>query len=226
MNDQERLLQRFIDQDLSPEERLEFLEALNRDAALRQRLIEMERLVAGAARLPRLTPAGAFVSRVVARLEAPSHGLWARMRAFFFAPHLLEWNLAKAMAAACVVLVAAWWMSGAGLRTPWGGSAVQTVAASPTVYVRVALLHPEAESVTIAGDFNGWDPQGLPLRRAGDGLWTLTIPLKPGRYQYMYRVDGRWVTDPLASEFSPDGFGAENAVMDVREPTVREGQNL
>ena len=90
----------------------------------------------------------------------------------------------------------------------------------------MALLQPEAQSVTITGNFNGWDPQGLPLRRAGNGLWTLTIPLKPGRYEYMYRVDGRWVTDPLAAEFSPDGFGDENAVLDVRNLSRQEARTF
>ncbi len=90
----------------------------------------------------------------------------------------------------------------------------------------MALLDPEAESVAIAGDFNGWNPGLTPLRRSSNGLWTFTIPLKPGRYQYMFSVDGRWVTDPLASEFSPDGFGDENAVLDVRGPVAQEGQNL
>ena len=35
-----------------------------------------------------------------------------------------------------------------------------------------------------------------------------------------------WVTDPQASESSPDGFGEENAVLDVREITHHEGKSL
>jgi Glycogen recognition site of AMP-activated protein kinase len=219
MNEQELLLQRFIDQDLSPAERLEFLEALDRDPAIRQQLLETERLVLEATALPRRAPASAFADRVVANLPPSQHGLWARAREFFLAPHVVEvnWTFAKAAAAACALMAVTWLTISVLPKGTRGGPALQTVASAQTVYMRVALLNPQAESVTIAGDFNGWDPQSLPLRRADNGLWTITIPLKPGRYEYMYQVDGKWVTDPLASEFSPDGFGDVNAVLNVQD---------
>lgn len=48
------------------------------------------------------------------------------------------------------------------------------------------------------------------------GMWTATLPRKPGRYQYMFVFDGKqWIADPLAGEASGDGFGVENAVRDV-----------
>jgi len=222
MNEQELLLQRFIDQDLSPTERLEFLEALDRDPAIRQQLLETERLLLEATALPRRAPASAFADRIVANLPPSPHGLWERAREFFLTPHVVEmnWNFAKAAAAACALMALTWFTISElpqGTRGVPALPALQAVAPAQTVYMRVALLNPRAESVTIAGDFNGWDPQSLPLRRADNGLWTITIPLKPGRYEYMYRVDGKWVTDPLASEFSPDGFGEENAVLNVQD---------
>ena len=58
------------------------------------------------------------------------------------------------------------------------------------------------------------------------GAWSVTIPLKPGRYAYMFVVDGRqWVADPFASEQKDDGFGSRNAVVDVR-PEARPGASL
>ena len=48
----------------------------------------------------------------------------------------------------------------------------------------------------------------------GDGLWTLTVTLQPGVYQYNLLVDGtRWVKDPAADAFRPDGFGGVNSVL-------------
>ena len=217
MNEQDLLLQRFIDQDLDPEEHLEFLETLNRDAALRERLLDMERVLAGAARLPRVAPERGFAAQLVSQLEPRPQGRWARVRERLLAPRVMEWNLATAMATACAAFVLTWLIGGGLLKSPLGPTSLQTAAPSQVVYVRVALLNPDAQSVTITGDFNHWDTQGIPLRKASNGLWTLTMPLKPGRYQYLYRVDGKWVTDPLASEFSPDGFGSENAVLDVRD---------
>jgi 1,4-alpha-glucan branching enzyme len=86
----------------------------------------------------------------------------------------------------------------------------------PTVFVRLVLLQPVAQSVSVAGDFNGWDPTQTKLERSDGGVWTATIPLKPGRYQYMFVIDGKqWIADPLAAEEATDGFGAQNAVLDV-----------
>ncbi|OQW63105.1 MAG: hypothetical protein BVN29_17815 [Nitrospira sp. ST-bin5] len=84
------------------------------------------------------------------------------------------------------------------------------------VFVRLVLLQPGAQSVSVAGDFNGWNPEQTKLERSEGGMWTATIPLKPGRYQYMFVIDGKqWIADPLADEASGDGFGSENAVLDV-----------
>ena len=48
----------------------------------------------------------------------------------------------------------------------------------------------------MAGDFNGWDPARTPLQEAASGSWTVTIPLEPGRYKYMFVVDGQqWIVD-------------------------------
>jgi len=234
MNAHELLLQRFIDNELSHDEQRQLLEALHDDPDLRRQLLEMERIVADAEQLPRLVPSRESIRGVMEHLEpmrvaaesaSASQGLTARLRDFFFAPHALEWTFARAVVMACG-LVALTWITSAVLLHPPAGPMTQAVSSAPLVYVRVALLDPEAQSVAIAGDFNGWDPSRTQLRRTSNGLWTLTIPLKPGRYQYMYQVDGRWVTDPLASESSPDGFGEENAVLDVKEITHHEGKSL
>ncbi len=234
MNAHELLLQRFIDNELSHDEQRQLLEALHDDPDLRRQLLEMERIVADAEQLPRLVPSRESIRGVMEHLEpmrvaaesaSASQGLTARLRDFFFAPHALEWTFARAVVMACGLVALTWITSVVLLHRP-AGPMTQAVSSAPLVYVRVALLDPEAQSVAIAGDFNGWDPSRTQLRRTSNGLWTLTIPLKPGRYQYMYQVDGRWVTDPLASESSPDGFGEENAVLDVKEITHHEGKSL
>jgi 1,4-alpha-glucan branching enzyme len=87
------------------------------------------------------------------------------------------------------------------------------------VLVRLVVVQPDARMVEAAGDFNGWNPSRTPLEPAANGAWTVTIPLEPGRYEYMFVVDGReWVSDPFAVEQNDDGFGARNAVLDVRAP--------
>lgn len=216
LTEQELLLHRFVDQELAPAERVMFFEALDGDPVLRRRLLEIERLAIRASRLPRHEPPSGFTARVLSRLSAPPAGWLARLRTWFVPFPVVSWRLARVAALACgffVVGVASGWFLYQPTPRPVSGP---TADAGSTVYVRFVLLQPQAESVTVAGDFNGWDPQRTPLRRSGSGLWTLTMPLKPGRYHYMYVVDGRqWMADPFAPELSADGFGAENAVLDV-----------
>jgi hypothetical protein len=82
------------------------------------------------------------------------------------------------------------------------------------VLVRFVLVAKGARKVAVAGDFNGWNPDGTVLQNAdGQGLFVATVPLGRGDHEYMFVVDGEWVTDPTAAEVRPDGFGRSNAVL-------------
>jgi hypothetical protein len=224
MDESELLAQRFMDHELTPEERITFLQAVDLDPALRRRWLNLETVVAEAARLPRMTPSTRFLNELKNKVERRPMNWWQRLSADLTAPRTLEWNLGGAMAAACVAF-----MAGVGLfslipervvEVPVASVPAQTIAAGstqqPTVFVRLVLLQPGARSVSVAGDFNGWNPAQTPLERSDGGMWTATIPLKPGRYQYMFVIDGKqWIADPLAAEEATDGFGAQNAVLDV-----------
>jgi hypothetical protein len=84
------------------------------------------------------------------------------------------------------------------------------------VVAQLTLDAPDARTVAVAGDFNGWRPEATPLRRGEGGTWSVRLPLEPGRrYQYQFVVDGRWVTDPSAPAAADDGFGGRNAVLDL-----------
>jgi len=59
----------------------------------------------------------------------------------------------------------------------------------------------DAESVAVVGDFNAWEAAPLTDENQ-DGIWTASIPLSPGRYEYAFVIDGRWWgQDPLADEY-------------------------
>ena len=75
----------------------------------------------------------------------------------------------------------------------------------------------KAHTVSIAGDFNGWNPQANPLEDPdGDGIWTGTLRLEPGRYEYMFVLDGeKWFPDPNALRYVKDGFGNRNAILEI-----------
>jgi hypothetical protein len=87
-------------------------------------------------------------------------------------------------------------------------------AAGDIVLVRFVLIARGARKVAVAGDFNRWNPDGTTLLNAdGQGTFVATVRLPRGAHEYMFVVDGEWVTDPGASERRPDGFGRHNAVL-------------
>ncbi len=75
----------------------------------------------------------------------------------------------------------------------------------------------KAHTVAIAGDFNGWSPQANLLEDPeGDGIWTGILKLEPGRYEYMFVLDGeKWFPDPNALRYVKDGFGNRNAILEI-----------
>jgi hypothetical protein len=139
-----------------------------------------------------------------------------------WAPRNLHWNLASAVGVAGVTLFLLAGAVAAGLswRSEPGDTRMITGGATtdrPTVLVRLVVVQPGARMVQVAGDFNGWSPERTPLEQVSSGAWTVTLPLQPGRYEYMFVIDGReWIADPFAAEQNDDGFGSENAVLDVR----------
>jgi 1,4-alpha-glucan branching enzyme len=93
--------------------------------------------------------------------------------------------------------------------------------ASPVVYVQFVLDAPGARSVSVGGDFDGWNGSFALEDPDGDGVWTGRAPVEPGLHSYMFLLDGsRWVTDPEASRYNDDGFGNRNAVLAVAAPTT------
>jgi len=72
-----------------------------------------------------------------------------------------------------------------------------------------------AKTVTVAGDFNNWDPHAHSLKKGKDGTWRVSLRLKPGRYEYMFVVDGGWREDPLNPNRVPNPHGGFNSVCDV-----------
>jgi 1,4-alpha-glucan branching enzyme len=69
----------------------------------------------------------------------------------------------------------------------------------PQHHVTFFCNAPGAESVTLTGDFNGWDPDANPLRRTPDGRWMASLELHHGHHQYLFLVDGTPALDPNAS---------------------------
>ena len=80
------------------------------------------------------------------------------------------------------------------------------------------VLRTSASSVALVGDFNDWDPHATPLRASADSLWSVVVPLRPGRYHYTFVVDGtRWRRDPAAPRALEDDFGTPTSVITIAQ---------
>ena len=94
------------------------------------------------------------------------------------------------------------------------GVAVSAVGTASSV--TFVLLAPRARRVALAGDFNDWDAARVLMRREASGLWTVDVPLTPGRYRYVFVVDGRrFVADPAAPRAVGDDFGTPTSVVTI-----------
>lgn len=172
-----------------------------------------------AAALSRPAPLGAdFDARVMARVRAERPSMLRGFVQWLAEPRAVAVSplggLALAAGVAGLVLVGSW--AGSARRvTPTASSVVGPSSAVPVAFVFVA---PDARHVALAGDFNGWDTTSTPMVRSASGLWTVAVPLAPGRYGYAFVVDGRrFVADP-AAPFAPDDFGQPTSVITVSGP--------
>jgi hypothetical protein len=83
--------------------------------------------------------------------------------------------------------------------------------------VAFVTLYPRAESVQIAGDFNGWQPTKLPMEKVGaNGVWQASAKLSPGKYRYRLVVDGQWQQDPYNEITELNPFGGYNSIVEVK----------
>lgn len=100
------------------------------------------------------------------------------------------------------------------LRIP--GAAPPVPEAHPVRH-QFVLFAPEARTVSLVGDFNGWDPHATPLVQRY-GVWTALVSLEPGRHVYSFVIDGKqWVADTDAPRAPDDEFGRPSSVLLVRK---------
>jgi hypothetical protein len=104
----------------------------------------------------------------------------------------------------------------AALRT-----AARTAPGSPIV--QFGFVAPHASSVALVGDFNDWDPKATPLHAASTGgVWSVEVPIQPGRHLYAFVVDGTvWRPDPAAPKATGEDFGEPNSALTVADPGMR-----
>ena len=79
--------------------------------------------------------------------------------------------------------------------------------------VNFTMEAPEAQNVSLAGDFNNWDISSHPFKKRSKEIWKSSINLMPGIYEYRFLVDGEWHNDPNCTTFVPNSYGSENCLL-------------
>lgn len=220
--DWDELISRFLDGDVDPASLAE-LESNPRFAAgLRRAARVQQELRALPASTP--DPGARLTGRIMRALPDAPDGT----------PHrsTLSWLRRPLAVPAWGVALAALVLLAAGIYLARGGDRerraplptalapqtpeVQAASCPGEVLVRFVLKAPNARQVQLVGDFNAWSVEATPLADAdGNGIWTVVVPLRAGRYQYKFVVDGDWTVDPDAPAYLPDGFGGRNALLAI-----------
>lgn len=74
---------------------------------------------------------------------------------------------------------------------------------------------PQAQKVSVVGDFNGWNPQADPLVQAFDGSWQGSLKLRHGHHRYAFWVDGELQVDPRGQGVSRNDQGQRVSLLAV-----------
>ncbi len=91
------------------------------------------------------------------------------------------------------------------------------------VYVRkLALINftfkpaKKYKSVFLFGSFNNWNRSAFQMKdENGQGIYTASVSLEPGRYEYKFYADGEELIDPANKETVPNGLGGINSVLNI-----------
>jgi hypothetical protein len=157
--------------------------------------------------------------RIVSELEGriPAFGFADRLRQVLAPTRAGRWGqlvLVGATAAAFLLVGVFIGRDLTSIGGPGGeprGAVLRAQSENEVLFLLPAL---DAENVSVVGSFNEWEPTPL-SDDDHDGIWTVNIPLPPGRYEYAFIIDGRWWgQDPLADEYIRS-FGEYSSVRYV-----------
>ncbi len=94
-------------------------------------------------------------------------------------------------------------------------SQVQLASEPITVQHRFVIHHKDTRQVEISGSFTNW--QSVPLVPTGtNGYWEVSLELPAGEHRYTYIVDGtKYLPDPTVATQESDDFGSTNSILMV-----------
>lgn len=94
----------------------------------------------------------------------------------------------------------------------------QFLKSKPECKVTFCVEAKEAKSIEVAGAFNNWSPQELPLKKRKDGVFKGTVNLPVNNsFEFKYLIDGKdWVNDLEADKLVWNDYaGGENGLLEL-----------
>ena len=76
-------------------------------------------------------------------------------------------------------------------------------------------IAPQAQAVSLVGDFNQWDPYSHPMKQTPDQAWLINVALKHGHHRYAFLVDGQLTLDPRAQGITRNDKGERVSLVPV-----------
>jgi hypothetical protein len=171
----------------------------------------------------------AFDDRVMAAVEAPDviplHPELPNRKPWYARPLTLRVSpvaLAAAAALTGVLAIGLWNVEpiqqvqvAASASEPGDLLPVASTDGVPLVVQQFTFYEKGLKSVAVVGSFNNWDAESTPMTEVSEGVWSVSVPLRPDIYQYQFILDGeKRVTDPSAPEVASD-FGSPNSIVTV-----------
>ena len=79
-------------------------------------------------------------------------------------------------------------------------------------------VHAEkGKQVYLAGEFNQWNPTAKKMAYvAKSGLYSASVKLAAGTYQYKFVIDGTWCADPENANAVANDQGTFNSIITVK----------
>ena len=79
-------------------------------------------------------------------------------------------------------------------------------------------VHAEAgQDVRLAGSFTDWETKAKKMTfKKTNGVYSATVKLAPGEYQYKFIIGDKWATDDQNAEFVPNDKGTFNSKLVIK----------
>ena len=97
-------------------------------------------------------------------------------------------------------------------------TAKKCAAQKPALKSVTFTVHAEAgQDVRLAGSFTDWETKAKKMTfKKTNGVYSATVKLAPGEYQYKFIIGDKWTTDDQNAEFVPNDKGTFNSKLVIK----------